>query len=322
MDSTRRISEGGRLVYPTSKQPKVNQTKQAVVGVSEDRSVSDEQRDKLGGVAADRKANLGRFKELLEGKSLPEMTQLMSGQKPEEESTARKALDKPNLDKSSSTETQNSTSNDSEKKVGEVSKEKSVDGQELNDTESKEVQELKQRDREVRAHEQAHVAAGGQYVRGGIKYEYQRGPDGRTYAVGGHVNIDVSEAGTPEATITKMQQVKRAALAPAEPSGADRAVAATAAQKEQQARMEILEQRQEEVAQKRTEVANKGEETRTSAANEDSSSTSGIDESLKVKAEDTTAPEPPEIDAPDRKTQMNLARQARMRIKRGDYWEA
>lgn len=322
MDSTRRISEGGRLVYPTSKQPKVNQTKQAVVGVSEDRSVSDEQRDKLGGVAADRKANLGRFKELLEGKSLPEMTQLMSGQKPEEESTARKALDKPNLDKSSSTETQNSTSNDSEKKVGEVSKEKSVDGQELNDTESKEVQELKQRDREVRAHEQAHVAAGGQYVRGGIKYEYQRGPDGRTYAVGGHVNIDVSEAGTPEATITKMQQVKRAALAPAEPSGADRAVAATAAQKEQQARMEILEQRQEEVAQKRTEVANKGEETRTSAANEDSSSASGIDESLKVKAEDTTAPEPPEIDAPDRKTQMNLARQARMRIKRGDYWEA
>ena len=325
MDSTRRISDSGRLVYSTSKQPKVNQTKQAVVSVSEDRSVSDEQQDKVGGVAADRKANLGRFKELLEGKSLPAMTQLMGGQKSEEESAARKALEKPDLQESSAaqgTEAQKSEKDGSDKKAGEVSKEKGADGQELSEQDSKEVQKLKQRDREVRAHEQAHVAAGGQYVRGGIKYEYQRGPDGRSYAVGGHVNIDVSEAETPEATITKMQQVKRAALAPAEPSGADRAVAAAASQKEQQARTEILEQRQEEVAQRRAEVADKGESTRSTQGREETSSASGIDESLQVKAEDTPTPEPPKIEAPDIKTQMNLAREARMRIKRGDYWEA
>ena len=33
---------------------------------------------------------------------------------------------------------------------------------------------LKQRDAEVRQHEQAHKAAGGAYVHGGARFEYQR----------------------------------------------------------------------------------------------------------------------------------------------------
>lgn len=108
------------------------------------------------------------------------------------------------------------------------------------------VRELAQRDVEVKAHEQAHVAAGGRYVRGGASYEYQTGPDGKRYAVGGEVAIDTSKASTPEATITKAQTIRRAATAPAQPSGQDRAVAAKAGQLEREARAEIAEQQREQ----------------------------------------------------------------------------
>ena len=102
-----------------------------------------------------------------------------------------------------------------------------------------EISELAARDREVRTHEQAHMAVGGQYA-GAVQYDYKRGPDGRLYAVGGEVSIDTSPVpGDPQATIDKMEQVRRAALAPAEPSGQDRAVAAQAAQVVAQARAEL-----------------------------------------------------------------------------------
>ncbi|RGP54627.1 hypothetical protein ASB58_12210 [Pseudomonas abyssi] len=105
--------------------------------------------------------------------------------------------------------------------------------------EQQEIAELAARDREVRAHEQAHVAVGGQYA-GTASYTYERGPDGRQYAVGGEVPISTSPvAGDPQATIDKMEQVRRAALAPAEPSSADRAIAAQAAQLIAQARVEL-----------------------------------------------------------------------------------
>ncbi|WP_459922474.1 putative metalloprotease CJM1_0395 family protein [Desulfatiferula olefinivorans] len=111
---------------------------------------------------------------------------------------------------------------------------------ELTEEELKQIEELKARDREVKAHEQAHVAAGGRYVRSGAQFEYQTGPDGERYAVGGEVSIDVSkEPGDPRATIAKMQTVIRAALAPAEPSAQDRAVAAKAAQIEMEARGDV-----------------------------------------------------------------------------------
>lgn len=86
------------------------------------------------------------------------------------------------------------------------------------------VDELRARDREVRAHEQAHKNVGGRYA-GAISYVYQKGPDGQQYAVGGEVPIDVSPEATPEATVAKMRVVIAAALAPAEPSPQDRAVA-------------------------------------------------------------------------------------------------
>jgi len=91
------------------------------------------------------------------------------------------------------------------------------------------VKELKRKDQEVRAHEAAHMAAGGGLVRGGASYRYQRGPDGQSYAVSGEVSIDTSPVpNDPEATIRKAAQIKAAALAPAQPSAQDRAVAAAA----------------------------------------------------------------------------------------------
>lgn len=116
---------------------------------------------------------------------------------------------------------------------------------ELSEEEKKQVEELKRRDQEVRTHEHAHVAAGGQHVRGGISYEYQTGADGRRYAVGGEVSIDTSPESDPEDTIRKAQTIRQAALAPAEPSGQDRRAAAAAAQMELQARQEIAESKLE-----------------------------------------------------------------------------
>jgi hypothetical protein len=120
--------------------------------------------------------------------------------------------------------------------------------EDLSDDDQREVQELKNRDREVRAHEQAHIAAAGAHSRGGPSYEYQRGPDNRQYAVGGEVQIDTSAvSGDPEATIRKAQTVRRAANAPAEPSSQDRSVASAAAQMEAKARRELTQQQLQEM---------------------------------------------------------------------------
>ena len=111
----------------------------------------------------------------------------------------------------------------------------------LTPEEEKVVQELKQRDAEVRRHEAAHMAAGGGITVGGASFQYQQGPDGKSYAVGGEVHIDTSKGTTPEQTIQKMQAVRRAALAPADPSSQDRSVAAAAAAAEAQARAELAQ---------------------------------------------------------------------------------
>ncbi len=103
---------------------------------------------------------------------------------------------------------------------------------------------LKQRDREVRAHEQAHVIAGGSLVRGGASFGYASGPDGRLYAVSGEVSIDASPVpDDPEATVRKMNQVIKAALAPAQPSGQDRAVASSASSTQMAAQSAIAQER-------------------------------------------------------------------------------
>ena len=121
-----------------------------------------------------------------------------------------------------------------------------IDAQELSPEQKQEVEKLKKRDQEVKAHENAHMSGGVGIVQGGATYQYQRGSDGRMYAVGGEVKIDTSRERTPEDTIRKMQQVKKAALSPSQPSAQDRSVAAQASQIEAEARAELAKENAEE----------------------------------------------------------------------------
>ncbi len=105
---------------------------------------------------------------------------------------------------------------------------KGTDGEALTQAERLQVAELELIDTKVRAHEMAHLAAAGSYATGGANFQYVKGPDGKRYAVGGEVGIDTGKESTPEATISKMQTVRAAALAPADPSPQDRKVAARA----------------------------------------------------------------------------------------------
>ena len=141
----------------------------------------------------------------------------------------------------------------------------------LTEEEQKQVEELKARDTEVKAHEQAHIAAGGSYVRGGARYDYQTGPDGKKYAVGGEVSIDTSAVeGDPQATINKAQVILKAALAPAEPSGQDKAVASQARQMMASARKELMS---EKINTNSENTADATTENSTSAANNNKNAT-------------------------------------------------
>ncbi len=120
---------------------------------------------------------------------------------------------------------------------------------ELTAEERRVVAQLARIDREVRAHEQAHLSAAGGLARG-ASFSYVTGPDGRRYAVAGEVSIDASAVdGNPEATIRKAQQIRSAANAPANPSAQDRQVAAQASGMEQAARQELAIERREELEQ-------------------------------------------------------------------------
>jgi hypothetical protein len=147
---------------------------------------------------------------------------------------------------------------------------------ELNEEEKKVVQELRARDQEVRAHESAHKAAAGGYATGGPTYTYQTGPDGKRYAIGGEVQIDTSEIpNDPEATIRKAQVIRRAALAPAEPSGQDQKVASQARAIENRARQEIAKERREETQEKAEETTETSESSSSSISGENAEETSG-----------------------------------------------
>ena len=136
----------------------------------------------------------------------------------------------------------------------------------LSQAEQQMVRQLRQRDQQVKQHELTHLAAAGQYARGGPSYSYQQGPDGRQYAVGGEVGIDIGKENAPEKTIAKMRVVQRAALAPAQPSSTDRAIAAAAASIEQSAQRQLQQEATEAAATATvTPAANENEHARPSS---------------------------------------------------------
>ena len=137
------------------------------------------------------------------------------------------------------------------------------------------IADLKQRDREVKDHEQAHRAVGGKHA-GAMSLSYERGPDGVNYAVAGEVQISISEvANDPQATLSKAQQVRRAALAPAEPSPQDLSVAALASQIALDAQQDIREvtvsqdQERQDERSELTEVSDE-QEQKTEASSDES----------------------------------------------------
>ncbi|WP_119393708.1 putative metalloprotease CJM1_0395 family protein [Salinibius halmophilus] len=144
----------------------------------------------------------------------------------------------------------------------------------LSEIELQQVQELSQRDREVRQHELAHQAAAGQYG-GSMKLEYTIGPDGKRYAVAGSVQVDLSREATAEETIEKAEQIQRAAMAPSEPSSQDRMVAQQAVMMEMAARAELLredrleqEASREEASEELTEQAEAAEDQKDDSSRE------------------------------------------------------
>jgi len=106
---------------------------------------------------------------------------------------------------------------------------------------SNDIQRLKLGEDKVIAHEQAHKSAGGQYC-GAAAYQFTTGPDGKRYIVGGEVPIRAPEGDTPQATMQIMSIVKRAALAPVDPSAQDLSVASQATAKLQTAKIELNKQ--------------------------------------------------------------------------------
>lgn len=116
-----------------------------------------------------------------------------------------------------------------------------MDGEPLSRAEQSQIAKLKQIDSAVKGHEMAHLATAGSYARGGAVYSYVKGADGMSYAVGGEVGIDTSKESTPAKTIAKMQVVRAAALAPADPSSQDRKVAAQAMAAMAEASMEMMQ---------------------------------------------------------------------------------
>ena len=80
--------------------------------------------------------------------------------------------------------------------------------QSLSEDEQQQVKELAARDREVKAHEAAHKAAGAGLT-GPASYSFTTGPDGKRYATGGEVSVDTSTiAGDPQATLMKANRIR------------------------------------------------------------------------------------------------------------------
>jgi len=130
-----------------------------------------------------------------------------------------------------------------ENKKDDDTKPKSIN--ELDSEEKSVLIQLQASDTKVRAHESAHLSAAAGIAAGGASFTYERGPDGRMYAVAGEVPISVSEGKDPQDTLEKMRQVEAAAMAPADPSPQDHAVAASARSGELKALMDLQKERDE-----------------------------------------------------------------------------
>ncbi|HEX5393614.1 MAG TPA: putative metalloprotease CJM1_0395 family protein [Rhodocyclaceae bacterium] len=144
----------------------------------------------------------------------------------------------------------------------------------LSPQQQQQVDQLQATDRKVRAHEQAHIAAGRELITSGPQYSYTYGPDGKQYAVGGEVGIDTSPEKKPDANIRKGERIQTAALAPAEPSQQDYSVAAAGSRLEEQGRADKLREEAQAMAQKAAEAEKQQEQQNQTVASDTNGDTS------------------------------------------------
>ncbi|EDP6004089.1 hypothetical protein FWB53_01125 [Campylobacter jejuni] len=158
--------------------------------------------------------------------------------------SSKPSFDKTNQSDSTQKDEKNLSENkDDKEKNGEQTQ--MVNGVELSQKEVAQVRELQSIDRNVKAHEAAHQAAGGGLA-GAASFTYTRGPDNQMYATAGEVPISMQKGNTPEETIANARQIAAAAMAPADPSPQDYKVAANATKMEFEARAEAMKLKAEE----------------------------------------------------------------------------
>jgi len=153
-------------------------------------------------------------------------------------------------------------------------------GEELTPEQEQEIAKLKARDVEVRAHEQAHIAAAAGISTSAPRFDYQTGPDGQKYAIGGEVSISFSESGDPSKDIASAEAMRASALAPAEPSSQDMSVARAAEKMISEFKKELSEQKAEE-----NKAEDKPDDKAVKTKPDDSSSPAGIFDEKKVGTE-------------------------------------
>ncbi|HEB7542274.1 putative metalloprotease CJM1_0395 family protein [Campylobacter coli] len=153
-----------------------------------------------------------------------------------------------------------------------------INGVELTMQQVQQVRELQSIDRNVKAHEAAHQAAGGGLA-GAASFSYTRGPDNQMYATAGEVPIRMQKGRTPEETIANARQVVAAAMAPADPSPQDYRVAANALKMEFEARAEATKLKAQEAQEKKEEK----EENEEKQENLDTNNQDSKDSSEKAK---------------------------------------
>ena len=133
------------------------------------------------------------------------------------------------------------------KRLLKESEKKKVDEQryekKLSPDEERLIQDLHARDEEVKTHESAHQTAGGGLV-GAATYNYQQGPDGKMYAIGGQVSISTGKSSSPEETISNAKKIIASAMAAGSPSPQDFAVATNAKMMEFKAEQKLIKEKQ------------------------------------------------------------------------------
>lgn len=262
VDMQQIVSTGAQKATRVAGQSEDNYVNLATSQISGSQQGTDEQYSHQRYIAYNAYINLGREQPLSPAEQFAQIQN--AGQSPEDDNNTSTVTGSTGTTEPDSGNT--STQETEEEKEVDPNTPRAANGEPLSEEEQAELQDMKSRDEEVRVHEQAHQSAGGQYA-SAPHYEYENGPDGKRYVTDGSVNIDVGEESDPQATIDKMQVVKRAALAPAQPSAQDRRVYAEASQKEAEARRELNEQRQEEAAAAQGQAA--------SATGSNAASTSG-----------------------------------------------